>query len=113
MASADVSSYWTDDLEFKKPSQLTPAQKKALVGLEVVEKKDGKTVKPRFAKTEALQQLGRLLGMYDDDSGDEGKGMIINISLGQQVNIGIGGNPGERVTEIEIGHLRIAPSQSQ
>ncbi len=105
MATVDVSEFVTDDWDLRPKSQLTRAQRQALVGLEVIEKKDGRTVKPKFARVEALKELGKLLHMYKTDSTSDKGGLDLTINLGAQVNIsGVGG---EEAHVTEIGHLRI------
>src|SRR5437762_3240680 len=54
MAYVDITGYVEDDWTPKRPSQLTEAQKRALTGIEIIRKKDGLTLKPKFAKVQAL-----------------------------------------------------------
>ncbi len=107
LASVDVSEFVTDDWDIKPKDQLTAAQRQALVGLEIVEKKDGRTVKFKFAKVEAKKELGKLLGMYQESSNGS-TGLDITINLGNQVNVSVSGD--ESLTETEIGHLTIKTS---
>lgn len=105
MATVDVSEFVTDDWELRPKSQLTKEQRASLVGLEVIEKKEGRTIKPKFARVEALKELGKLLQMYKTDSTDGKSGLDLTINLGTQVIINKDGE-GEEMAQ-EIGHLRI------
>ena len=104
MASVDVSEFVTDDWDLRPKGQLTKAQRRALVGLEVIEKKDGRTVKPKFAKVEALKELGKLLHMYAEDTAGN-KGLDITINLGNQVNVSLATS--SVASDTDIGHLTI------
>jgi hypothetical protein len=107
MASVDVSAFVDEDWDLKPKSALTEAQRASLVGLEVIEKKGGRTVKPKFAKVEALKELGKLLGMYTDNDTDK-RGMDLHINIGTQVNV-----DGEGISEsAQVGHLRINKATS-
>lgn len=108
LASVDVSAFVTDDWELRPKGQLTEAQRRALVGLEVIDKKDGRTVKPKFAKVEALREIGRLLGMYADEQAGS-KGLDITINLGNQVNVSV--DTSSVSTDTEVGHLTIRKAQ--
>src|SRR5438046_2397619 len=55
MAYVDITRYVEDDWTPKRPSQLTEAQRCALTGIEIIRKKDGLTLKPKFAKMQALE----------------------------------------------------------
>lgn len=91
-ASVDLTEYVNDDYTMKLMSELTEEQRQhlgaALVGLEVTEKAGKRYVKPRFAKVEALENLGKLMRLYGDEKGQGGEGLTLNINLGQQVNVG-------------------------
>lgn len=91
MASIDLTEYIDDDYALKPLSQLTDEQRQhlgmALVGLEVTEKAGKRFVKPKLAKVEALENLGKLLHLYAEDK-SQGEGLTLNITLGQQVNVG-------------------------
>ena len=91
MASVDLTEYVDDAYNLKPLSQLTDAQKEhlglALVGLEVSEKAGKRHVKAKYAKVEALQELGKLMHLYADEK-STGEGLTLNINLGQQVNVG-------------------------
>jgi hypothetical protein len=108
MASVDVSAFVDDDWDMVSKSQLTPAQRHALVGLETSDTKFGRKVKPKFAKVEALKELGKLLGMYASEEG-KSQGLDIQINLGTQVNVSVSEHSTE--TDTEIGHLTIKRAQ--
>ena len=65
----------------------------ALVGFEVVEKSGSRTIKPKFARVEAQEHLGRLMRLYADDKGT-GEGLTLNILVGQQTVVGDNGEAG-------------------
>mgnify|MGYP001559016095 FL=1 len=91
MASIDLTEYVDDDYTLKPLSQLTESQRvhlgMALVGLEVTVRHGQRFVKPRYAKVEALENLGKLMHLYTEDKGSA-EGLTLNINLGQQVNVG-------------------------
>ncbi len=109
MASVDVSAFVTDEWDLRPKGQLSEAQRRALVGLEVIEKKDGRTVKPKFAKLEALKELAKIMGMYADVDENRKDGLAITINLGQQVNV----NGEVAAEEVAVGHLRIGKAHSE
>src|SRR5713101_1202210 len=108
-ASVDVSAFVTDEWDLRPKGQLSEAQRRALVGLEVIEKKDGRTVKPKFAKLEALKELAKIMGMYADVDENRKDGLAITINLGQQVNV----NGEVAAEEVAVGHLRIGKAHSE
>ena len=95
-ASYSPADLLNDDWSVKLLSDLTDDQREhlrdALVGFEVVEKSGSRTVKPRFARVEAQEHLGRLMRLYADDKGT-GEGLTLNILLGQQATVA--GDAGE------------------
>lgn len=76
-----------DDWSVKLLSELDAGQREhlrdALVGFEVVEKLGSRTIKPKFARIEAQEHLGRLMKLYADDKGS-GEGLTLNIYVGGQ-----------------------------
>lgn len=93
-----------DDWSLRRLDELTPDQreqlKDALLGIEVIEKQGQRTVKPRFDRQRAQEQLGKLFGMYDGEKSGDGEGLTLNINVGQQTTVHEG--------EVEeVGHLRI------
>jgi len=90
MASVDLLDYVDDDYALKPLDKLTQEQRAhlgtALVGLEITEKAGKRYAKPRFAKVEALENLGKLMRLYADDR-LPGEGLTLNIVL-SQVNVG-------------------------
>jgi hypothetical protein len=74
------------------------------VGIEIVQKGGVKYGKPTFAKAQALEHLGRLNKLYQEEK-SKGEGLNLHISLGQQVNIST-----DTQTQ-SIGHLQITTTQ--
>ncbi len=91
MASVDLTEYVDDNYVLKPLSILTADQRmqlgSALVGLEVMEKNGKRVVKAKFAKVEALENLGKLLHLYAEDKA-QGEGLTLNITLGPHANGG-------------------------
>lgn len=88
MASIDLTEYLNDDFTLKTMDQLTEQQREhlsqALVGIETVKSGRGSIgARMRFAKVEALENLGRLMKLYDADK-SAGEGLILNINVGQE-----------------------------
>ena len=86
-ASYSPADLLNDDWSVKLLSELTAEQREhlrdAIVGFEVIEKSGSRTIKPRFARVEAQEHLGRLMRLYADDKGS-GEGLTLNIHVGQQ-----------------------------
>ena len=84
MASFDLTALLNDDWSIKSLNDLPEAVRHhlalALVGIDVTEKPNTRTIKPRFAKTEALEHLGRLLKLYEQDK-QSGEGLTIQITV--------------------------------
>lgn len=98
-ASYSPADLLNDDWTVKMLSDLTEDQREhlrdALVGFEVIEKSGSRTIKPRFARVEAQENLGRLMRLYADDKGS-GEGLTLNIHVGQQTTVvGDGEEPGQ------------------
>lgn len=106
-ASFKITQLLNDDWTVKNINELEPDVaehlSKALVGIEVVHKKDSRpTIKPQFAIVQALQELGKIRGVYKD--AEHGKeGMVLNVILGQSVTTGEGA-AGQVET---LGHLNL------
>ncbi len=100
MAYVHIGDFVEDDWELKSPRQLTADQNAALVGLEIIRKSDGLTIKPKFAKFQALEALAKIHGLYGQASGEGTKGLSLHIVM-QQAVVGTerGGVP--------LGHVQI------
>jgi hypothetical protein len=105
MASVDVTTLCDDEWTMKPPSQLTEDQRQALTGFEVIEKHNRRYIKPTFAKAQALEHLGRLHKMYQEDK-SKGEGLSLHITLGQSVSV-----DGVAQTQ-SLGHIQITTHQA-
>jgi hypothetical protein len=105
MADFDILTCCNDDYSLKNLSELTPEQRKslgiALQGLEVTERNGKRFIKPKLARAEALEQLGKIKRLYADEK-QQGQGLALNISIGQQVTTQ---GATEAHTESSVGHL--------
>jgi len=99
MASVAIGDAVDDDWSLKPPSQLTPDQRAALTGVEVVEKNGRRYAKATFAKAQAMEHLGRLNHMYETDKA-KGEGLSLQITLGQSVTV-----DGQTVSQ-SVGHVQ-------
>ena len=97
-ASYSPADLLNGDWSVKMISELTDDQREhlrdALVGFEVVEKAGSRTIKPKFARIEAQEHLGRLMRLYADDKGS-GEGLTLNIHVGHQMVVGDGDEGGQ------------------
>ena len=105
MASVNLAEMVEEDWSLKAPSQLTPDQQVALTGVEVVEKGGKRYAKATVAKAQALEHLGRLHKMYEQEK-SKGEGLSLHISLGQSVSV-----DGVAQTQ-HVGHLQITTHQA-
>ena len=101
MASINLLEYMDDNYKLKPLSDLTAEQKEHL-GMAIIgtDGGKGKGRKPKFAKVEAMINLGKLLHLYDNEKGGA-DGLTLNIHLGQQMNM----PSGEDATE-DLGPFR-------
>jgi hypothetical protein len=94
-----------DDWTLRQLDELTHDQREqlrdALLGIEVVEKQGSRTIKPKFDRQKAQEQLGKLFGMYEGESKGQGEGLTLNINVGQQLTVGGASE------DTEVGHLRV------
>jgi len=103
-ASVNLAEMVEEDWSLKAPSQLTPDQQVALTGVEVVEKGGKRYAKATVAKAQALEHLGRLHKMYEQEK-SKGEGLSLQITLGQSVSV-----DGVAQTQ-HVGHLQITTHQ--
>ena len=100
MASVDVTEMVDDDWQVIPKSKLSKEHRQAMVGLEVIQKSDSRTIRPRYAKLEAKKEIAELLGLKQHDK-KEGQGLSLQISLGQSVHV-----DGATVAQ-QVGHVQI------
>ncbi len=100
MAAVDVSEFVDDEWQPVRKSQLSEEHRRALVGLEVIRKQATTTIKPKYARLEALREITDILGIKERDKGT-GQGLSLQISLGQSVNV-----DGVAQTQ-SLGHIQI------
>jgi len=100
MASVDVTEMVDDDWQVIPKSKLSKEHRQAMVGLEVIQKSDSRTIRPRYAKLEAKKEIAELLGLKQHDK-KEGQGLSLQITLGQSVSV-----DGVAQTQ-HVGHLQI------
>jgi hypothetical protein len=100
MAAVDVSEFVDDEWQPVRKSQLSEEHRRALVGLEVIRKQETTTIKPKYARLEALREIAGILGIKERDKGT-GQGLSLQISLGQSVHV-----DGATVAQ-QVGHVQI------
>jgi hypothetical protein len=104
MAAVDVSEFVGEDWQPVRKSQLSEEHRRAMVGLEVIRKSETTTIKPKYAKLEAIKEIADILGLKDHEKG-KGEGLSLNIQLGTQVNV-----DGQTVSQ-QVGHVQIHTTQ--
>lgn len=109
-ASIDIPSLLNDDWSLKRKSELTLEQLAhlsiALESVEVTEKLESRTVKPKFAKLQSLIELAKIMGLYGKaGQADGGAGMALTIGVGVQVNVA--GQAAPAPHALEVGGLAI------
>jgi hypothetical protein len=100
MAAVDVSEFVDDEWQPVRKSQLSEEHRRALVGLEVIRKQATTTIKPKYARLEALREIAGILGIKERDK-TQGAGLSLQISLGQSVHV-----DGATVAQ-QVGHVQI------
>ena len=101
-ASFSPMTLLNDDWSIKRLDAMTSDEQahlaEALLGVEVVEKAGHRTIRPRFDRMKAQEELGKLLGLYKDEKG-QGEGLSLQINIGQQTRASVTeGDDGEHLT---------------
>lgn len=109
-ASFKPSQLLNDDWSVKNLNELPNEVKahfdEALINFEVIEKSGSRTIKPKFAKIEAQEHLGRIMRLYESDK-EKAQGIVLNITLGGTESAD---NPGEQLKDV-IGNINITQDE--
>jgi hypothetical protein len=108
MASIDLTELMNADYTLRPLDELTEEQRAhlavALVGFDAPAGGRRQGARARFAKVEALENLGKLMKLYDKDKTD-GEGLILNINVGQHMTV--------EATEADLGPFTLRFEEPQ